>query len=480
MIGDRFSGPRILRIARPEHAHLALDLLVSDARVVGDAAFACDPQLLENLAWLFEGESLRAAERARQILDDPPVLSGLAGAVDGLIDLDDAAFDLRDGAFILFVKTARQHDVGVAGGVVEEEIDRGVELQLLETPRHEVVVGQRHFRIETDRNQSLDLAGVDLAEHLVGVYAGPRQFRFVDPPDAADVTPVLRVRDVAPARKLIALLAVLAPALAVGLADDGAVAAVGTADTPGRKHQIDRAKRVLHAVRVVLDAAGMEQKTRARLRPHFGRLFDRAAGHAGDLGRLFDRPFAAVRRHRVEARRVRGDELLIDPVVLDHDLQHSGEERRIAAGLHGQEQIAGPCDGGQARILDDDPRAMLARLPQIIGGDRRAFGHVRPRDPDHVRADHVGPGIGGAIDAECFLVGGAGADHAEPAVVVDEWRLQAHPRELAEQVRLFRRQTGAAEHADRPRAMVGLQALDLGGRASDRIRITDRRETPVR
>ena len=132
--------------------------------------------------------------------------------------------------FVLLVQAARQHDVRVPGRVVEEEVDRGVELQLLEAARDEGVVRQRDLRVEADREQPLDLAAIDLAEQLVGIDAGAGQLLLVDPPDAGDVAPMLRVADVAPARELIALLPVLAAALPVGLADDRAVAALRLAD----------------------------------------------------------------------------------------------------------------------------------------------------------------------------------------------------------------------------------------------------------
>ena len=153
-----------------------------------------------------------------------------------------------------------KHDVGVPRRVVEEEIDGGVELELLQAARDERVVGQRDLRVEADRESALDLARVDLAEQLVGVDAGPGQVLFVDAPDAGDVAAMLRVADVAPAGQLIAFLPVLAPALSVGLADDGAVAALRFADSARREDQIDRAERVLDAVRVVLDAARVKQK----------------------------------------------------------------------------------------------------------------------------------------------------------------------------------------------------------------------------
>jgi hypothetical protein len=73
---------------------------------------------------------------------------------------------------------------------------------------------------------------------------------------------------------------------------------------------------------------------------------------------------------------------VIEPAALDHDLQHAGEQGGVASGLHGQVQIARPGRGRDARILDDDLRALLARLPDVIGGDRRTFGDIRPGDPD--------------------------------------------------------------------------------------------------
>ena len=154
-------------------------------------------------------------------------------------------------------------------------------------------------------------------------------------------------------------------------------------------------------------------------------------------------------------------------------LQHAGEERRVAARLDRQEQVARARDRRDARVLHDHLRALLARLPDVVRRDRRALGDVRAGDPDHVGADHVRPRVGRAVDAEGFLVRGAGADHAEPAVVVDVRRLQADARELAQQVRLLRRQARAAEHADRAcgRASSGCRSISAGD-AGDRVRRT--------
>ena len=158
---------------------------------------------------------------------------------------------------------------------------------------------------------------------------------------------------------------------------------------------------------------------------------------------------------------VRVDERVIEPVALDHDLQHAGEQRGVASRLDRQVQVAGARHRRDARILDDDLRALLARLPDVVGRDRRTLGDVRPGHPDHVGADHVGPRIGRAVDAERLLVGRAGADHAQPAVVVDERRLEADARELAEQIGLLGGEAGAAEDADGAGAVGLLDARDL-------------------
>ena len=91
---------------------------------------------------------MRPTERAREILDDPPVLPRLARAIDRLVDLDDPPLDLRDRALVLFLQTARQHDIGVTGGVVEEEIDRDVELELLEASVTKLLSGSETFGLK--------------------------------------------------------------------------------------------------------------------------------------------------------------------------------------------------------------------------------------------------------------------------------------------------------------------------------------------
>src|SRR4029434_10989131 len=214
----------------------------------GDTAFAGDPKLVEDFARLGEGETGRPAERLRNVLDDAPVLPRLTRTVDGLVDLDDASFNLGHRAFVFLLKTARQHDCGVPRRVVQEEVDRGVELELVETTRDEGIVGKRHLRVEADREEPFDLSSIDLAKELIRVDARARKLLLFDAPDARHVAAVLGVADIAPARQLIAFLPMLAAALSVGLANDRAVAALRLADPSRGQDEIDGGEGVLDPI----------------------------------------------------------------------------------------------------------------------------------------------------------------------------------------------------------------------------------------
>ena len=220
----------------------------------------------------------------------------------------------------------------------------------------------------------------------------------------------------------------------------------------------------------------MEEEARLRGAPPLGGLHQRTLRHAGHLRGPRQRPLPAVLRDLLETDRVRVDERVIEPVALDHDLQHAGEQGRVAPRLHRQVQVAGASRRRDARILDDDLRALFARLPDVVRGDGGALGHVRAGDPDHLGAHHVGPRVGRAVDAERLLVRGPGADHAQPAVVVDERRLEADARELAQQIGLLGREAGAAEDADGAGAVGLLNAADLGGHALHGLHIRQRAE----
>src|SRR6187549_3187986 len=116
---------------------------------------------------------------------------------------------------------------------------------------------------------------------------------------------------------------------------------------------------------MVFDTAGMEEEAGFRRSPPFRRLQQRTLWNAGDLGGSSHGPLAAVLGHLIETDGELLDECVIDPIAFDHDLQHTGKQCGITTRLDRQIQIARARDRCDAWVLDDDLRALLARLPDV-------------------------------------------------------------------------------------------------------------------
>ena len=185
--------------AGPEDALLRFDLLIGDTRVVGHPALRSPPQLSEHLGWLGKGEAAFPPQCFGNVLNDPPILPCVARAVNGFIDLDDAALGGCHRAFVFFVQRTGQDDVGVARRLVEEKINRHVEVELFQLRPHIIVVRQRDHRIEAETQQPFDLAALDLAEDLIGIHARLGQFIRCHAPDSRNVGAMFGIRQVATA-----------------------------------------------------------------------------------------------------------------------------------------------------------------------------------------------------------------------------------------------------------------------------------------
>ena len=172
-------------------------------------------------------------------------------------------------------------------------------------------------------------------------------------------------------------------------------------------------------------------------------------------------------RYCVKADGVIGDKVVVQPVVFDHQLQYAVKERNIAPRLDRQKEIAGAGNRGNTRINDDDLGTMFARLPDIIGSDRCTLSHIGSTNPDHLRAQDVAPGIGGAVNAKGFFVARRRAHHTKATVVVDVRRFEAHVSKLAHQIGLLGGQAGAAQQGKGVGAMLRLNTLNLRGDAVD-------------
>jgi hypothetical protein len=288
------------------------------------------------------------------------------------------------------------------------------------------------------------------------------------------------VCNVARAGQLIAFLSVFASPLPVPLSGDRRVTAVRASDPPRREHEVDRAEHILHAVAVMFDAARMHQETCLRGAPPLGGLADRFFRDAGHLSRARGRPFLHRRSNLVKADGGVVDEIVVEPIVFDHQMQNAVEERDIAPGLDRQKEIARARDRRDARINDDDLRAVLARLPHVVGRDRRAFADVRAADPHDLRAENITPRICRAVNPERLLVARRCAHHAQATIVINVRRLERDARELAHQVRFLRRETRAAEQTERRRAILGLNPLNLRRDARNRVVVSDLPKTARR
>lgn len=136
---------------------------------------------------------MRAAYCGCYVLNDSPILPCISWGIYRLVDLDHLPFNLRDHSFIFFLKRARQHDVRMACRIVEKEIDRHIKIKFIEHPLNEIIVWQRHQRIEADRNQPTNLTALNLAEHLITIHTWLWQIVGGDVPHLGHMSTMLGV-----------------------------------------------------------------------------------------------------------------------------------------------------------------------------------------------------------------------------------------------------------------------------------------------
>src|SRR5205823_4275552 len=108
-----------------------------------------------------------------------------------------AALAGRDGALVLFLQRTGENDVGVAAGFGEEEIDAGVEIELLERLAGALVIGNRDERVDADGEQALNFSSLYGIQDFDGGQSLARQFALGDVPEIRDVLAVLGIFDVA-------------------------------------------------------------------------------------------------------------------------------------------------------------------------------------------------------------------------------------------------------------------------------------------
>src|SRR3954453_17898608 len=109
----------------------------------------------------------------------------------------------------------------------------------------------------------------------------------------------------------------------------------------------------------MFNPADIKQKTALCRSPQLGGLAERALGDAAYLRGFCGRPLLAVLGDLFEPDGLLVDKVAIDPAILDHEVQHTSEDRGVASGFYGPEQIARARDGCDPRVLDDHLRPEL-------------------------------------------------------------------------------------------------------------------------
>src|SRR5664280_1282617 len=181
------------------------------------------------------------------------------------------------------------------------------------------------------------------------------------------------------------------------------IEASSTPHTPGRECQLDGSDAVLYAFGVVFDSTRVKNEARRRRSPHLGGLHDHFRRDTGNLRCVFRRVLLYRSGYFIKASRVVCNKFAIDPAALDEDVEHAVEDADIAARTNWNKQVCVACNRRHPRIKNDQLAAVIPRLPQVVGGDRCTFGHIRAGNQDHLRLRYITPRIRAAIDAEDFL-----------------------------------------------------------------------------
>ena len=95
------------------------------------------------------------------------------------------------------------------------------------------------------------------------------------------------------------------------------------------------------------------------------------------------------------------------------------------------------------RVDDDPPAAVVPLLPQEFIQDRKRLGAICTGKYQDLGERNIAPGIGGAVDAERFVISGRSRHHAKTPIVIDIPRSQTRAGKLAHQIGFFGRQGGS-------------------------------------
>ncbi len=178
------------------------------------------------------------------------------GGSSALAPPQHASLEVGHRALLLGPLQHRQHQVGQPRRLGEEEVAHHEQIEAGERVAHGLHVGGRDDDVGSVHQQRTHAARhARRLQELNGRDAGTGDHVGDHPPHRGDMGAGSGIRDLAIARKLVALLPVLATALAVALTGQRAVAVAGSARQAEQQREVDRSRRRVGAVGVLLDAA---------------------------------------------------------------------------------------------------------------------------------------------------------------------------------------------------------------------------------
>ena len=376
-VQERLAGVRLV-VARPLESVLGREARVAHAGVRRREGAELVPDSL--------GPRLApvVAQPSRDLEDDPDVVAGIAGRVEGLADALDAALGVGDRAVGLGPGgRRRQHDVGHLSRGREEDVLHDHELEAGQQALHAMHVRLGLDRVLADAVERGQVAPLHRVVHRGQVPAAPG--RDGDVPGLVEWRPELIVLHVLEARQAVRQGAAVAAALDVVLAAQRIEAAAPLAHVPAQERQVDQRQDVVHRVVVLGDAQ----------RPADHRLLGRrvgvsclADGRRGDAGlalgvlegvALDARPVALVAGGRAT------DELLVGQAGGDDLAAHGIGHDDVRAHVQAQPEIR-PFGGRRpARVHGEQARAVPHPLQEVMEDDRMGLPGVAAPEENDIR-----------------------------------------------------------------------------------------------
>ena len=383
------------------------------------------------------------------MLDDPEVLAGLAGRVDGLPAKLHAPVGVGKGAGFFGEGRGRQDHIRIAAGLGEKYVLHYAMFKPGEGGAGMAQIGIRHGRVFAHDIQPREIAVMDGVHDLDHGLARFRVKRRA--PKLFEFFPVLVNRhglivgiDHGDQAHIGGPLHVILPAQRVQ-------AGIGPADLAGHERQGDQAAGIVGAVRMLRDAHAPEDDR------GFGRgisprdLPDTRRLNAADRRDRLRAVFEHSLFQGLKAMRVRVNKSLIVQLFADYGVHHRVQQQHIRAGPKLRQIIVVQIHLGAVGFDQDQPAAALHGILHKGRGDRVIIIRARADHDDHLRVRAVGDLVGDRRRADGLQQGGHGRGVTQARAMIHIIAAKPDAHQLLHQIRLFIAAFCAAEPGQRAR-----------------------------